>query len=74
VALIPAFDKTKGLACNLAKTVGCTLAMHAFQSDLEESGSKGRGSKRLRKQDGENNVDEIDMITVGSLEEYRRAQ
>lgn len=60
---------------NNSGTSGDFVPAYDHQNELEKDEQmKGRGLKRQRKENEEDEVDDIEMKAVGSLEEYRREQ
>jgi hypothetical protein len=74
MAIVPLSDQIENLGGSLGKHDILMIA-NDDSTDLYKDGDpKGRGSKRLRKADVNDFVDDIEMRSVGSPREYRREQ
>jgi hypothetical protein len=73
MAIVPVSDQIENLGDNLGKHDDILMLTNDDSGDSYKDGDpKGRGSKRFRKADVNDFVDEIEMRSAGSLGEYHR--
>ena len=74
LAIVPSIAKTKDLIYCSEKNIWWPIIRDANNSEVEDINMKGQDLKRLRKEDGESDVHNIEMRSVGSHEECRQGQ